>query len=236
LAACSGQATAPAGSGARVTFVIDDGHVTDYTVKKPIFDAHGAVAVAAVPSRVRELSDGQLLELQADGWEIADHGANHLDEATLTDAQLQVELVDSRRDLESIGLRVDTHVYPYGSADDRVRRIVRQHYRAAVMPLGGRNRLPLADPYDITRTIFGNRYDSVTVPEHTLLSVHGVGGPFNLRWYKSQVDQARREGSWLVFNIHELTPRSAERLGELLDYIQAQGLPIVTIRQGREMP
>src|SRR5437588_6524676 len=44
----------PTGRGcharALVTFVSDDGSVTDYTVKKPIFDAHRAVAVSALIS------------------------------------------------------------------------------------------------------------------------------------------------------------------------------------------
>src|SRR5881397_2538895 len=42
-----------------IGFVIDDGQVTDYTVKKPIFDARGAVAVSDVITRQRHLSNAQ---------------------------------------------------------------------------------------------------------------------------------------------------------------------------------
>src|SRR2546422_476018 len=83
---------------------IDDGSWTDYTVKKPIFDAHGAVAVSAVISSRRFLTDSQLLAMQAAGWEIASHSRAHLDETRLTGAQLEEEIGGAKRDLEQVGL------------------------------------------------------------------------------------------------------------------------------------
>src|SRR5262245_29396887 len=86
-------------SSARVTFIIDDGRLTDYTVKYPLFRSHGAVAVAAVPSVWRELSDDQLLELQANGWEIAAHGRHHRQERLLGEEELTDELLGAKTDL-----------------------------------------------------------------------------------------------------------------------------------------
>src|SRR5689334_2709030 len=115
-----------------VSFVIDDGRMTDFTITKPVFDAHGAVAVSAVITRRRELDDHQLHAMTSAGWEIASHGRTHADETTLDESDLEDEIGGSRRDLEAIGLRVTTHVYPYGAHDDLVERVTQEHFAAGV--------------------------------------------------------------------------------------------------------
>jgi peptidoglycan/xylan/chitin deacetylase (PgdA/CDA1 family) len=220
---------------ARVTFVIDDGRQTDYTVKYPIFRARGAVAVAAVPSVWRELSDDQLLELQANGWEIANHGKNHRHEPRLSDEELTEELYDAKTAFEQIGLVVHAHVYPYGAFDGRVKVEASKYFRVGIGAWGGVNRLPLADRFGVTRVIFGRQYlDSL--PRGSMPARHGVRGPYNLRWYTSTVDRAARQGAWVVFSIHEILPDDLVTLGKLIEYIQRRNIPIVTITQALDMP
>src|SRR2546428_13802081 len=122
-----------------VTFVIDDGNVTDFTIKKPVFDAHGAVAVSAIISGRRVLTDSQLLAMQAAGWEIASHSRTHLDETRLTGSALADEIGGAKRDLERIGLNVTTHGYPYGQVTPNVAGIGRTYYKAGVASGGGFN-------------------------------------------------------------------------------------------------
>ncbi len=50
--------------------------------------------------------------------------------------------------------------------------------------------------------------------------------------YESQVDSARSAGRWLIYAVHELIGSDAQNLNSLLDYIEAQAVPIVTISQG----
>jgi len=201
-----------------VTFVIDDGSWTDYTVKKPIFDAHGAVAVSAVISSRRFLTDSQLLAMQAAGWEIASHSRAHLDETRLTGAQLEEEIGGAKRDLEQVGLTVTTHVYPYGLFNAEVERVTRKCYEGGVAASGGPNPLPLADRYAIRRFVFGRQY--------------ARAGTDTLPTYERVVDEAKRTGQWLVFMLHEVDRGDAATLHQLLDYVRRQSIPIVTMREG----
>ena len=200
-----------------VTFVIDDGRLTDYTVKKPIFDAKHAVAVSAVISRKRYLSDAQLLEMQADGWEIASHSRTHADEDSLSEAQLEDEIGGAKIDLEAIGLIVTTHVYPHGLTNFIAERVVRRHYQAGLTVGGPVNHAPFF-LLALGRKNFGPAY--------------AHAGEDRLDYYEALVDSANHSGRWLIFMVHEVDSTSALNLSRLLDYIQAHSIPIVTIRQG----
>ncbi len=204
-----------------VTFVIDDGNVTDYTVKKPIFDAAGVVAVSGVISSRLVLSNAQLLAMQADGWEIASHSRRHMDETVLTEAQLEDEIGGAKVELERMGLTVTTHVYPYGRFNELVERVVRRHYQAGVKASGGLNVIPLFNRFEISRRMFGYQYTS--------------GDRNTLPFYQTLVDSAKHRGLWLVFELHEVNSSDAVMLSQLLEYIRKQSLPVVTIRQGLGM-
>ena len=200
-----------------ISFVIDDGNLTDYTVKKPIFDARGAVAVSAVITRQRHLTDAQLLEMQADGWEIASHSRNHLDEINLSDAQLESEIGGARADLTAIGLTVSTHVYPHGFTNFKVEQVTKKYFDAGLTTRAHVNLTP-CDPWALGRRNFGGRF--------------ARPGENTLAFYESLVDSARQHGRWLIFMVHEVDSADATTLGHLLDYIRAQSVPIVTIREG----
>jgi peptidoglycan/xylan/chitin deacetylase (PgdA/CDA1 family) len=203
---------------ALVTFVIDDGWITDYTIKKPIFDAHGAVGVLAIISTKRRLSDAWLLEMQAAGWEIASHTRTHRDLTTLHGADLENEIGGSKAELEAIGLHVNAFVFPYGRGNRMVRLLSRQYYDATAQIGHGFNRWDRKDPTDLGREIFGAQY--ARPDQHSL--------PF----YEAEVDSARKAGRWLIFAVHQLIENDAQDLSALLDDIQAKSVPIVTITQG----
>ncbi len=200
-----------------ITFVIDDGQLTDYTVKRPIFDARGAVAVSAVITRHRHLSDAQLLAMQADGWEIASHSRTHIDEPGLTPAQLEDEIGGARQDLEAIGLTVTTHVYPHGLTNFQVEQVTKKYYDAGVTVGGPVNTAPFFLPA-LGRKNFGRTY--------------ARPGRNTLDYYETLVDGANHPGRWLIFMVHEVDSTDAATLGHLLDYIRARSIPIVTIREG----
>ncbi|HML80480.1 MAG TPA: polysaccharide deacetylase family protein [Thiomonas arsenitoxydans] len=64
---------------------------------------------------------------------IGSHTMTHPILPTLTEDEIQHELQDSRERLETeLGRRVDLFCYPNGSTDERVRKVARSIYRAAV--------------------------------------------------------------------------------------------------------
>ena len=86
----------------------------------------------AIP-RMPLMSVSQLRDAKALGFDIGAHSASHCSLANVSDAQLQHEVVEGKTALEQqLGASVSTFAYPYGIANERVRAVVAQHYRAAV--------------------------------------------------------------------------------------------------------
>jgi len=85
------------------------------------------------------LSCEQLAELHAAGMAIGSHGLHHRDWRTLTQGELERELVLSRRTLEDLlGEEVGEAAVPFGSYDRRVLRALRRaHYRRVFNSDGG---------------------------------------------------------------------------------------------------
>jgi peptidoglycan/xylan/chitin deacetylase (PgdA/CDA1 family) len=215
----------------RVTFIIDDGRATDITVKLPIFKSRGVVAVAAVPSGWRQLTDEQLLDLQnVEGWEIANHSNWHHNETQISDSLLFDELYDSKVRFEQMGLKIRFHVYPFGMSNQRVEDAAHEFYQGGVLAWGGLNPLPIKNRFAITRTILDRTFTD-SVGANTLPGQHGVRGPHNLDWWEGMVRRAEG-GNWLIISIHELVPEDQVLLGNLIDYIKSRHVPIVTLSQG----
>jgi peptidoglycan/xylan/chitin deacetylase (PgdA/CDA1 family) len=202
-----------------VTFVIDDAHAEDYTIKKPIFDKHGLVGVLAVPTRVRWLTNAQLLEFQNSGWEIAGHSRTHINEVGLSESQLEDEIEGSKLDLQAIGMRVESYVYPYGAHDSLVDLVTAKYYRSGVTASGGANPEPLQNWYSVRRVNFGA----------TFLQPGQVN---TLEYYESLVNDAKQSGHWLIFMIHEVGSADAQILDGLLSFIKDQAVPVVTLSDG----
>lgn len=94
----------------------------------------------------------QVRSLAARGHEIASHTLSHPVLVHLDDAELEREVVNSKRELERwLGAPVRGFSYPNGDHDERVRRCAAQAgYRWACTTLAGRNE-PDADPLALRR-------------------------------------------------------------------------------------
>ncbi len=198
-----------------VSFVIDDSHSTDYTVKKPIFSAKHAVGSLAVISRLPGLTDAQLREFKSEGWEILAHSRTHVREDSLSVAQLDSEIAGSQRDLAKRGFGTTVFVYPYGIHTHQVDSVVQQHFQAGLLAAWRYNTLPIRNWDAVRRANLGTRY--------------ARSGENTLAFYQSLVDTTRLHGDWLIFMIHEITPTDSANLSDILDYVDNQSLPILTV-------
>lgn len=123
-----------------VVITFDDGYADNHRYALSALVERGQVATWFIPGdRVgrsadwvaaegeeRPLMDGsQLHDLLQAGMEIGGHGCTHRDLTTLSDGELEREVVIGRRALEErIGCALPTFAYPFGLHDDRVRRAV----------------------------------------------------------------------------------------------------------------
>jgi peptidoglycan/xylan/chitin deacetylase (PgdA/CDA1 family) len=206
------------GRTALVTFVYDDGFATDATLAEPVFTAKGVTGCSSIATdyvgTAGYMTWEQVLGLQTAGWEIMSHSKTHSDLTTLTEEQLHIELGSSKQALLDNGIiSVTNLVYPGGANNELVRSVAAQYYSAARQIWGttqGRNSQVISDLYQIA---------SLNIDNSALLETH-----------KGWVDEAEHGDVWLVLYAHEYDAGDATALGELIDYIQAKGIPIVSFQ------
>jgi len=155
---------------ARGAFVItfDDGFRNVHQIALPILRRLGYTATVFVPTdhvggsatwtmrpglpQLPLMSWEELAELQAAGLDIQSHACSHPFLTTLTPAEAERELVESKRTIEErLGNTADLFCYPYGDGNAAVAELLRSSgYRGAVTLEFGLNS-PGADPLRLRR-------------------------------------------------------------------------------------
>jgi peptidoglycan/xylan/chitin deacetylase (PgdA/CDA1 family) len=156
---------------AALTF--DDGFGDNLEQLVPLLRAEGAAATVFAVSgwlgrphpdapHARLMSGPELRELHAAGVEVGGHTAGHPDLTTLGENAARKELEEGRRELERvIGSPVSVAAYPFGRANEAVRRACRSAgFRAACRTStnGG-----WEDPFDLPREDMENRSSSLSL-------------------------------------------------------------------------
>lgn len=171
-----------------LTFIFDDGNVSDFSVAWPIFQAEGVVAcTAVVVDRLDTpgfLRTDQVLELQNAGWEVLSHTLSHRRLNELSSQELEDELGGSRAELELLGLKVHNLVYPMNMNNERVRQVAAKYYRSA---RGGLRQFndEVTDRYWLKSFRNSSRFEKA----------------------KPLVDQAYAQGRWLILYMHNIDVR-----------------------------
>jgi peptidoglycan/xylan/chitin deacetylase (PgdA/CDA1 family) len=74
------------------------------------------------------LSPAEINELTVSGFDIGAHGLNHVDLSAVPDEELQAELYESKKRLETMtGVPCGCIAFPYGRYDERVMRACEEH-------------------------------------------------------------------------------------------------------------
>lgn len=217
-----------------ITFIDDDAYPQVLTKLKPLSETYGIpFVVAAVSNRVDvqsySLTSAQLRELQDAGWEISSHTHTHGHLGDKTDVDQEFELSESKRILESMGLKITTVCYPFGSYNENTHKFVRKYYRSGrtTDKLGRINGTPL-ETYDMVVTPLGSWFDTMPNPPFPTNS---------LEFYKYQVDKAIAENGWLIFMTHvggnnQHDDIQQGYLEQTIQYIKAKGVEVVTYDEG----
>jgi len=144
------------GDGDSVVLTFDDGHASNATHALPILRAHGFTATFFVTAswigRAPYMTWDQIRSLSVAGMEIGTHSLTHRPPATLSPAELDQELRESRRILEEgLGAPVVTGSAPTGFHNPRIGAAARAAgYHALCVSRIGLWR-PAADPFAVPR-------------------------------------------------------------------------------------
>ena len=114
-----------------VVVTFDDGYTSVVDSALPILSARGWPGVLNLKvgniGEAGGVSERQVRELIAAGWELGAHTITHPDLRTLDDAALEREVSGSRAEIaERFGVSVDFFCYPAGRYDERVIAAVRR--------------------------------------------------------------------------------------------------------------
>lgn len=149
---------------AAVTF--DDGMRTNHAVALPILRAYGIPATVYVTVDLigrrspwigpggdgAMMTETELQELAAAGWELGGHTMTHPDLSTLDYDTCRREIADGRDELERItGARVETFAYPLGRYGPAAITAVRDSGLLAAVTTGSGS----WDRYEMTRAMIG---------------------------------------------------------------------------------
>jgi peptidoglycan/xylan/chitin deacetylase (PgdA/CDA1 family) len=198
----------------KVTFRFDDGLTSAYTVAKPILDIYGYAGVSSVITHNIGLTNymnvTQLTALQNAGWDIVSHGDHHYQMDSISTANATAEMVNSRNILINNGFAKGARYYvpPYGQwvVHDT---LAKTYY----------------DGQFITRPSYDNVLVSDTYRNGSILEITDAT---SLATIKGYIDNVKTYRAWVTFLIHGVTPAVAILLDDTVDYINAQGVDVVT--------
>lgn len=131
-----------------IVCTFDDGYAGLINNALPIMNLYGFTATVFVCSDYigknndwnykdkttrRHLDIRELKTLQNNGWEIGSHGVTHQSLLRLNDDDLEYQLSESKRRLQSIFGPISSYAYPYGDISPFIENQVRRYYDSAFL-------------------------------------------------------------------------------------------------------
>lgn len=226
-----------------VSFVTDDGQLTDYTIfYKKIFKPLGVPASAAIIGKAADknpkwLTTEQCKELKSDGWTVASHTYNDLvtNESGVTKGDIETDFELSSKWLFERGLDYDIYVAPHGSWTPDTDECARKIFRCCILT-GHRFNDGAYDTTGMGRTgIFDN---------YSILRRSGIGDLDNKNnaitkeGMIADIQYAVKNNLWLVFVMHSWKDVFSEGqtgvddLIEVVTYCKTNNIPIVNLKDG----
>lgn len=205
-----------------ITLAFDDGPISVYENALPILRASGhkttQYIVTDYTSFPGYMSPSQVAEMFAEGHEIGSHSLNHADLTSLTPEEINYQLAESKRILESYGFDVRSLAYPFGYNNSLIKQLLAQNgYESGRATIEGVN-VKNGDPYAL-------KVMSILV--NTPLSA-----------VKSEIDQALADKSWLILLFHQINyegnkySATPETLFAITNYLNQKQAEVVTVSEG----
>lgn len=226
-----------------VSFVTDDGQLTDYTIfYKKIFKPLGVPASAAIIGKAADvnpqwLTTEQCKELKSDGWTVASHTYNDLvtNESGVTKGDIETDFELSSKWLFERGLDYDIYVAPHGSwtpdTDECARKIFRcciltgHRFNDGAYNTTGMGRTGIFDNYSILR-------------RSGIGDLDNDGNAITKEGMIADIQYAVKNNLWLVFVMHSWKDVFSEGqtgvddLTEVVTYCKTNNIPIVNLKDG----
>jgi peptidoglycan/xylan/chitin deacetylase (PgdA/CDA1 family) len=206
-------------SGGMVTITFDDGWKTTYDNAYPVLKQLGLKGNVAVnPDPVdggwsAYMTLANVRELYNAGWSVVSHTMSHRDLTTLSDADLDHELRDSKAWVEKNGFGpTNVFIVPFHSWGDRERTAVAKYYKYVRGYTVNQfwparfAKVPITTPMDLTA--FEPEYAPFTTPEGRTATM-------------DYVKRAVKEGEFVDLMFHQITPAQLPDFRTLMTEVAA---------------
>ena len=208
-----------------ISFTFDDGWASAYQNAYPLLDKYGIKGTEyAVEDTIGDSADGfmtstQLLDLQNRGYEIEGHTKTHVDLSTINSTQLTDEVVNSKSDLEAMGINTITSFdYPYGVYSTAIEQVVKNSGYLGARTSDAGYVQKGDDPY--------------------LLKAMTIMNTTSVSQIEQWIDSANANKTWLVLVIHQVDDLgnpydiSPSNLSQVVDYVHQSGIKTVRVSEG----
>lgn len=207
-----------------VTLTFDDGNTSQYQIPYPILKAAGQKAVFFINSG--ELGEdtfmtwAQVMELQANGFEIGGHTLNHIELPTVSESEMNTQVNQDRANFALHGITPSNFASPFGAYDNTMLSIV-------------------AKTYDSHRA-FANQGLNIWPYTKYVLNVRYVTNQTSVEQVKAWVVEAVAQDAWLVLVFHEILPTvdptddyswETAKFQSFINYLNAQGIKAKTTKE-----
>jgi peptidoglycan/xylan/chitin deacetylase (PgdA/CDA1 family) len=201
-------------NGPAMSFILDDGDRRDHDLFLPLFKRLGVKAASALNSRPitggasNVVTPTMVQAMAAAGWEIENHSYSHADLTTTND--LSNEIVRSKRELQSIGVKVsNVFTYPFGRWNPSVVAELCKSHKFGVAVNGGINTGKVS-PWNLSR--------------------YGLEPGANRGFTDQLVRDTKQRNGWLIWLIHSYSWDQNSSLDEVeyaIRTAQAAGIKVV---------
>lgn len=220
----------PLGSfGGAVTIFPDDGFKEQVTLLLPEMTSRGMLGTIALVSQYlqngdpydpRYMNRTDALTMHNAGWEIASHGIDHTDLASLTNKQIENQLFASKKFFTDTGIPVKNLALPFGG------------YNALTFGVN--------NEYGYYRSIRGSERGYNPMGSFPYgLKMQELKTSTTLAEVEGWLTEAKNRKAWLIIMLHKIQSPcpdafciSPTLLRQVLDAVKSSALPVVTYDQG----
>jgi len=210
----------PISEGGFVSFNMEDGDTKLINKTTPILEDAGFRATVGIITGYhgdRYLTDSEIKDLSARGYDIAAHTDRHKDLTTLSAGDLKNEVEKSRDYLAGLGVSAPTFIYPFGHTNSNVEQAVKD-----AGFIGGRRGL--------------NKINDKSANRFALYS-HSLGVETTFAEVKAQIDEAVATDGWYIVGLHHLDEDnkysiSTDLFKQIVNYLKDNNIPVATNAEG----
>lgn len=211
-----------------ISFIDDDCRDTVYTTLYPLIKELNIPYALACPAQQIDtngyLTSSQIKEMMNDGVEISCHFAKQESMGSFTTVDDLTKNLDACMTVyRSLGAQVNSIAYPNGIYVSDYLNTIRKYFKLGMTVTRGINKIPYSSSVMMRVEVFPRANTSGTYP-------------YSFSDVKKYVDMVNANGGWLILMTHcWYTSFDADKLNELVQYIQSNGIDIVGINEAMEL-